>query len=390
MDDKSHLPEGLTPSEPDEEKIQDIDFSDPWEEDSLSDDEKIDQIDFSVPWAEEPDENEKIDQIDFSTPWEEPSVKSNISLEKQEEPEIPLESGIPTEKEEIEIPIQSTIPPEKPEISVSSNQNAGQPQNVPYPPYPSQNPPLKNPNRNYLIIIAVLAILLILIVGVVIWLVILPTFKGRVNIADDSEISSEITTQPDTLPPPTEPPTTLPPETEPPTTLPPPTEPPKPSYQVLTGKYTWESAERKAQEMGGHLASIHSEEEWYAVVDAINQAKASVPDLKYIWLGASSEIDTNANTVTFYWTDGSDTSWLMNGNTHWYYNAKLGISEPSGYDANEYQQNGTLIREPYLMMWLPSDSIAWSMNDVPDVSSYSNYKDSNMGYVIRIDSTSNM
>ncbi|MBR4320028.1 MAG: hypothetical protein IKP69_08285, partial [Oscillospiraceae bacterium] len=124
--------------------------------------------------------------------------------------------------------------------------------------------------------------------------------------------------------------------------------------------------------------------------EAINQAKTSLPDLKYIWLGATSEIDTNAMTVTFYWADGSDNSWLMNHNAHWYYHASLGISEPSGYDINEYKKNGSLIREPYLMMWLPPDSIAWSLNDTPDVSNYSNYKDSNMGYVVKIDRISDI
>lgn len=171
-------------------------------------------------------------------------------------------------------------------------------------------------------------------------------------------------------------------ETEPTTEAPLPHE-----YHFVTGKYTWEEAEQICESCGGHLATIHSEEDWNAILSAVEIGKQSQPDLKFVWLGATSYL-TDEMTVIFSWVDGSETNYIMSDEAHWYYNSRIDVREPSGYDAYEYVTNGTLVREPYLLLWniapRGGSSSEWSLNDVPDVSGYKEYKDSNMGFVMQI------
>ncbi len=88
--------------------------------------------------------------------------------------------------------------------------------------------------------------------------------------------------------------------------------------------------------------------------------------------------------LSFSWVDGEETNYIMQNTSYWYYNQKLGIREPSGYDAYQYQTDGKLVREPYLLLWMASDSSSWTLNDAPDVTNYSSYKDSNMGYIMQL------
>ena|GEM_PF-6239013 len=137
-------------------------------------------------------------------------------------------------------------------------------------------------------------------------------------------------------------------------------------YSVISGKYTWDEAKRLCESYEGQLASIHSEEDWTAVLDAVAEARNSNSDLKYFWLGAFSEKTDGG--YRFRWTDDSETDYLMSCN-HWYPN------EPSYYD---YEED---VREPYLLLWYVKS--AWSLNDVPDVSQHPNYKTNNMGLIIQ-------
>ena len=95
--------------------------------------------------------------------------------------------------------------------------------------------------------------------------------------------------------------------------------------------------------------------------------------------------------VTFSWVDGSETAYIMGNEAHWYYNERIDVREPSGYDAYEYYMNGKLIREPYLLLWniAPNGHAGseWSLNDVPDVSSYKEYKTTNMGFVMEVNAS---
>lgn len=161
------------------------------------------------------------------------------------------------------------------------------------------------------------------------------------------------------------------------------------NYQFISGKYTWDQAEKYCEEHGGHLATIHSEADWNAIIQVVTNAQNSNSDLKYIWLGATSTLNDDM-TLSFNWVDCSDTSYIMGTSfMHWFYNANIGQSEPSGYDAYEYVNSGTLIREPYLLLWYVASSEGaakeWSLNDVCDVSDNASYKDSNMGFVMQLD-----
>ena len=155
-----------------------------------------------------------------------------------------------------------------------------------------------------------------------------------------------------------------------------------PTYTFVSGKYTWEEAEAACEAQGGTLAAVHSDEQWKALPDAVDAAKKEHPELRYVWLGATSEVDDDLN-LTFHWADDSETYYIITHPEHWYYDSKLGIREPSGYDGTEYQKSGTLVREPYLLLWKAKADADWTLNDVPDLTGYDTYKDSNMGYILQ-------
>ena len=156
-----------------------------------------------------------------------------------------------------------------------------------------------------------------------------------------------------------------------------------PQYVFVGGKYTWEEAETNCESYGGHLATIHSDKQWDALINAVTEAKKNNPELRYIWMGATSEVDNNMN-LSLSWVDNEESNYIMKNTSCWYYNQKLGIHKPSGYDAYEYQSSGNLVREPYLLLWMADDAEDWTLNDVPDVTNYTNYKNSNMGYIMQL------
>ena len=104
----------------------------------------------------------------------------------------------------------------------------------------------------------------------------------------------------------------------------------------------------------------------------------SKTDLKYLWIGAKSYYDSMYDTVTLKWYDGTTADYLENTKEIWYYNAKNGIREPSGYDRTEEDE---FIIEPYVFLFKVNG--VWSLNDAP--GSHVNYKDSNMGFLIEYD-----
>ena len=166
------------------------------------------------------------------------------------------------------------------------------------------------------------------------------------------------------------------------------------TYEFISGKYTWEEAKIYCEQHGGKLATIHSSDDWNSLISVVDNARSKNNELQYVWLGATSTLNTNNMTLSFSWIDNSDTSYIMGSSfNHWYYNSKMGLSEPSGYDAYSYQKTGDLIREPYLMLWYVSPETGsagqkeWSLNDICDVSNYPNYKDNNMGFVMEKETT---
>ena len=144
-------------------------------------------------------------------------------------------------------------------------------------------------------------------------------------------------------------------------------------YTVVVGKFTWEEAEKFCVNEGGHLASVHSEEDWNEIVAELERFQARNEDLKYFWLGGYSTIEND--NIEFSWSDNTPTTYLYQC-SHWYFSERTGKREPSGYNDDDGA------REPYLMIWKPANSKTWSLNDVPDVTNYSAYKESNMGFVM--------
>ena len=162
-----------------------------------------------------------------------------------------------------------------------------------------------------------------------------------------------------------------------------------PEYKFISGKYTWEEAQRYCEEHGGHLATFHSFDEWNELVKVVKQAQAKNRELKYVWLGGKSALNSETMKTSLSWVNGSDTGYILGDHfSYWYYDADLNIHEPSGYDANHYVKTGELINEPYLLMWYMDSHTtgekSWSLNDVPDVSAYSMYNDNTMGFVMEM------
>lgn len=134
-----------------------------------------------------------------------------------------------------------------------------------------------------------------------------------------------------------------------------------------------------SEDLGGHLVTIHSDDDWDDLVDTAEDARKDNSDLKYIWIGGTTTIG-NDNQIILSWVDDSETNYVMSDVfDNWYYNETLDLTEPSGYDAYEWETNGTLTQEPYVLLWYVDDT--WSLNDVPDLTDYSNYKDSNMAFI---------
>lgn len=105
------------------------------------------------------------------------------------------------------------------------------------------------------------------------------------------------------------------------------------TYAVAAGDVTWEEARQLAEERGGYLAAVTSQEEWDTV-----QALAEESGLTYLWLGGQAGGDG-----AFGWLTGEAFDFSC-----WY------PGEPSGSDSD-----GTA--EPFLCMWKPDG--AWSWND---------------------------
>ena len=105
------------------------------------------------------------------------------------------------------------------------------------------------------------------------------------------------------------------------------------TYAVAAGDVTWEEARQLAEEGGGYLATVTSQEEWDTV-----QALAEESGLTYLWLGGQAGGDG-----AFGWLTGEAFDFSC-----WY------PGEPSGSDSD-----GTA--EPFLCMWKPDG--AWSWND---------------------------
>lgn len=108
-------------------------------------------------------------------------------------------------------------------------------------------------------------------------------------------------------------------------------------YELVPGTCTWEEANQRCQEMGGHLVTITSQDELDQII-----ALAEQNDCKYVWLGGYTSYDDNGN-VFGHWVTGEYFSFQAWGN-----------GQPSRQDLDSTP-------EWYIMLWYVRDM--WSWND---------------------------
>lgn len=133
------------------------------------------------------------------------------------------------------------------------------------------------------------------------------------------------------------------------------------SYEVVRADVSWEQARIIAEEKGGYLATITTQEEWDQVKALLDTEFGS--KTAYVWLGAS-----NNEEGSFTWITGETFEY-----TDWY------SGEPSRVD-----RDGT--PERYLCTWNLNG--AWSWNDQRnDVLAVVPSLSGSIGMVIEYDNT---
>lgn len=142
-------------------------------------------------------------------------------------------------------------------------------------------------------------------------------------------------------PKPTVAPTPKPTQKPTPTPTPQPTTPPSAvsgNYEIKIENCSWEQAKQRCADMGGHLATISSDEQFNEVVALAEKVGAS-----FVWLGAKRN-----SSGTWEWVNGGTVDYFVWDN-----------GEPSYSD-----WDGTA--EDYLMLWKVSHTgtYSWRYNDV--------------------------
>ena len=129
-------------------------------------------------------------------------------------------------------------------------------------------------------------------------------------------------------------------------------------YVLVKEALSWEEASRRCQEMGGHLATITSQQE----MDTLT-AMAEAEDISYLWLGGYTSYDDDGN-VFGHWVTGEEFSFQA-----W------SEHEPSRQDLD-----GT--EEWYIMLWNVASVGHWSWNDQRnDPLSAAGYMADSMGFI---------
>ncbi len=108
-------------------------------------------------------------------------------------------------------------------------------------------------------------------------------------------------------------------------------------YELFVEDVSWEEANQKCQEKGGHLVTITSESEMNEIIQLVENSSA-----KYLWLGGYTSFNDNGD-VFAHWVTGEEFTY-----------DKWSKGEPSRTD-----KDGT--DEKYLMLWYLDKE--WSWND---------------------------
>lgn len=123
------------------------------------------------------------------------------------------------------------------------------------------------------------------------------------------------------------------------------------NYDVFVSDSTWTEASRACENLGGHLATIDSREEWDYLIDMLKSRNTGA---YYFYIGAS-----RTGNSDYYW-EGADGSYYgdpVNSTSFWGNDLWL-EGEPS------YQDGDT--REDRLAILYMKSSDRWVLNDVAD------------------------
>lgn len=133
-------------------------------------------------------------------------------------------------------------------------------------------------------------------------------------------------------------------------------------YEVIQSPMSWEDAAAVCIGKGGHLATITSEEEYWAVCEVAERS-----GLTYLWIGARLD-SGNSDWSRQKWVTGEDMSFVR-----WY------PKEPSYQDQDE---NST--KEDCLCLWNAKGAdYVWTFNDQRnDLASAEGVSDAKIGYVL--------
>ena len=152
-------------------------------------------------------------------------------------------------------------------------------------------------------------------------------------------------------------------ETPEPTPTPTPTPTPEPekkesTYQAFTEDISWDAAEQKCKDMGGHLVSISNEEEFAKVCEILNGTNA-----KYAWVGC-------------YRSSSGNLTWTSGDSIEYYVWAANEPSYTDGYDG---------AAEDYIMLVRQPDG-SWKYNDsrINPVADYAYFYSGQVAYVCEI------
>jgi hypothetical protein len=179
-------------------------------------------------------------------------------------------------------------------------------------------------------------LLLLLCAVIIVAAIVIKSFTG--NQAGSAQPSATQAAESTTVP--TQTPTPTPTATPTPTPSPTPTTAPQPTYEIFMSDISWTDAEKKCEEMGGHLVVVDSQEVLNKVA-----ALAASKGARFVWLGCYRDSDgqlkwVNKENVTFYnWAKG----------------------EPSGTESDGTTEN-------YVILWNTEKDLSgnWEYNDVGD------------------------
>ena len=315
------------PPEPEEEEVESIEVEieelppEPEEEEVESIEVEIEEL----PAVEEPTE----------------APETEIPVIEAPEAEAPAEEEVKAEEKE-EVKVEEK-PEEKP-IEVPAFVNAPAKNKAPAPKTEKKRP------KTYIVIIALCAVLAI---AAIIYNSV--SDKNDANVKQTLPPITYITPEPTETPERTE--TDEPEETSKPEETPEPTEKVS-TYQIFTENVSWDEAEQKCKDLGGHLVAINDEEEYNKVCELLGTVSA-----KYVWIGCYR---SSAGIMT--WTNGEEIDYY-----NWAYR------EPSYKDSYD----GTA--EDYIMLARQSDG-SWKYNDsrMDPMADYARYYSGNIAYICEI------